>query len=343
MMRPCSETPTAKGPQDEGCLQTLTSMFSFLYRIGNKKTVSASLVFRLSQKSQEIVVKAIPLKKEEDLKDIKIACLLNGLTEESPIFVRTFGWIKCKEIPPLWTKGLNLKKDAPESFSKGKIDNYIFQVMSFSSHPWTDMQISLDLEEYRVMLFLLLHGLLLAKNRFGFKHNDIHEGQVLFQMCTPNTPIVVEVGKQRYTIVCQRFVPKLIDFGLSTIFGEKEEDEDNSYSISNSEEEDDFERVNNGVFDDQDIRDLLYMFEQRMEKDKVVPFVFQKGRTATLESILLKDPVFESLRKNVATINSHYFCDVCSSVAHMEWQNKGIRFCDDTCAYQWVEISKMLV
>jgi hypothetical protein len=346
-MHPCSETPSLKGKDDEGCLELLNSTFSFIYRIGDKETVSASLVFKLSQQAQDVAVKVIPLREEDDLKDIKIACLLNGLLEESPIFVRTFGWLKCKEIPPLWTKGMDTKKSVPKSFLpyfKGnKKASFVFQVMSFSSHSWTDERIRLDLEEYRVMLFLLMHGLWLAKIRYGFKHNDIHQGQVLFQTCKPNTPITVSVAENNYTLVCQRFVPKLIDFGLSTTSSSSYSSYSSSEEYSKSDDDSMFDKGEE--IEDDDLRNLFYMFEQRMEKDGLKPFVPQKGNN-TLEDILVKDALFKSIRNNnnsTSIKNSvGFICDVCSSVATHEWEHKGIRFCGDACASQWSDISKIL-
>ena len=199
----------------------------------------------------------------------------------------------------------------------------------------------MDLEEYRVMLFLLMHGLWLARIRYGFKHNDIHQGQVLFQTCKPNTPITVSVAENNYTLVCQRFVPKLIDFGLSTTSS-------SSYSSYSSSEE--YSKSDDDMFDkgeeieDDDLRNLFYMFEQRMEKDGLQPFVPQKGNT-TLEDILVKDALFKSIRNNNSTSIKNsvcLMCDVCSSVATHEWEHKGIRFCGDACASQWSDISKIL-
>lgn len=341
-MHPCSKTPSLKGPEDEGCLQLLTSTFSFIYRIGNKTTVSASLVFKLSQETQDLAVKIIPLREENDLKDVKIACLLNGLLSETPIFIRTFGWIKCKEIPSLWIRGINFKKDVPESFTSrggGRKYPFLFLATYFTSHTWGDKNIHLDLEEYRVMLFLLLHGLWLANKRYGFKHNDIHQGQILFQICKPDTPITISVNEYRYTVVCQRFVPKLVDFGLSTLSGEDSRSESDD---SGSESGDDMFETSSSGFGDDDLNQLFYVFEERMRKDGLKPFVIQKGPTTTLESILLKDPLFDSLRNPVSFVESRLFCDVCSSAANVQWQKHGIRFCDEKCAYQWTEISKIL-
>jgi len=330
-MHPCFDIPSIKGPEDIDCLDLLTNTFSFIHRIGNKETAAASLVFKLSQNSQDIVVKVLPLKEESDLKDIKIACLLNGLSDLTPIFVRTFGWIKCKQIPSLWIKGINMKKDAPRAFSTKSA--YIFQVMAFSAYTWANTDISLDVEEYRTMLFLILHGLWLARTKYNFKHNDIHEGQVLFQTCKPNTPIVVSIGENNFTLICKRFVPKLIDFGFASI-GKEEEEEDDYVSSS---EEDMFSRDEETKETDMDLRDLLYMFSQRMQRDGLSPF---KTRASSLEDILTDSLLFKSLKSNVGI--KSYLCDVCSSIATQQWENHPIKFCDEKCALRWKEISKVL-
>lgn len=346
-MHPCSEIPSIKAPEDKDCLDLLTSTFTFVHRIGDIETASQSLVFKLSQNNQHIAVKVIPLKQEESaLKDIKIGCILNEISDATPVFVKTFGWLKCNQMPPLWIKGLDLKKDVPKSFLfKKGTKSYIFQTMAFSAETWGNDKIHLDLEEYRTMLFLLIHGLWLAKTRYGFEHRDIHSGQVLFEVCKPNTLIVISVENSSYTLVCQRFVPKLIDFGLSKTIS-SEESEESNYSSSDpdsSEDDEMFEKKDRKFGGDQDLLDLFSIFEQRMKKDGLVPFQ-PKSTSQNHRDLLLKDPIFEVLRKNSknTSLVKSGFCDVCSSVAKMEWENRGIRFCNETCANHWNEIKLFL-
>jgi len=333
-MHSCTEVPSEKGKEDQGCLDQLVQNYSFLYRVGDKETVSASLVFKLSQGPQDVAVKVMPLVRDA-IQDVKIACMLNNI-QETPVFVKTFGWIKCGTIPLEWLKGMDIKKDAPKSLSRAKM--FLFQVMAFSSHAWSDRRIKLDVEEYRVMLFLLLHGLYIAQDKIGFRHNDIHSGQILFQTCKPGTTIDVSIGENHYRLVCGRFVPKLIDFGLATL-GEKEEEE--SESGSESEEGGMFEREEGDDLSD-DLRNLFYLFEERMRQDGLKPFPRNKKFTQ-LEDILLMDPIFTSIRKNGLSseekIKGRYFCDVCSSVATTQWEGKPLYFCDEACAYSWKEIN----
>lgn len=328
-MHSCEEVPSERGKEDQGCLDWLTANYSFLYRVGDKETVSASLVFKLSQTPQEVAVKVMP---GGEVKDVKISCMLNGLTE-TPCFVKTFGWIKCSQIPPLWMKGLNMKRDAPKSLAASKM--FLFQVMAFSPHAWADERIQLNLEEYRAMLFLLLHALWVAHKKFSFRHNDMHKGQILFQTCKPNTSIEIVVGENHYWIPCQRFVPKLIDFGLATLEEEESDDDD---ATASSEGEGMFEREPGDDMHD-DLRNLFYMFDERMEADGLVPFKRNKSLTK-LDDIILNDSIFESLRRNTSntsSIQSRYVCDVCFSAATVQWEGKPFYFCGEECASSYIK------
>jgi len=331
-MHSCAEVPTEKGKQDQDCLKLLSDTYTFIKRVGDKETVSASLVFRLSKDSQEVAIKVMPLGSKTNkttLQDVRIACILNNL-EQTPVFVKTSGWIKCNQIPPLWIRNMNIKKDAPRAFESARM--FLFQVMSFSSHSWTDGEIKLDLEEYRVMLFLLLHGLWVAEKKIHFRHNDIHKGQILFQACKPNTSITISIGENRYKVTCQRFVPKLIDFGHATTSKEEEEEEEEEYS---SEGAGLFERSPEDLLHD-DVKQLFYVFEERMQQEGLEPFKRSKFWTQ-IEDILLRDPIFENIRL-FSSIESGYFCDVCSSIANVQWEGKPFYFCNDVCARVYSDV-----
>lgn len=323
-MHSCSEPPTKSAREDKDCLSLLTSTYAFIHRIGDKETVTASVVFKLSQETQDVAVKVMPLD-DAAVNDVRIACLLNGMSEQTPIFVRTFGWIKCQTIP--WQY-----KNAPRAFNqKKKNAMYLFQVMAFSSHAWTDARIELSMEEYRTMLFLLMHGLWIAREKTGFRHNDIHQGQVLFQTCKPGTPITVTMGENSYTIKCERFVPKLIDFGLAST-GEQEKEDFSSDS-------DDMFEKEQGTIDDDDIRNLVYMFEERMKQDGLEPFLL---RYTTMDEILMRDPIFDNIRKGPRQPVNSRLCDVCSSVAKHAWGGCDIVFCGESCASSWKHIGRFI-
>lgn len=338
-MHLCSESPNSKRTEDSNCLDVLASNYTFVYRVGDKESVSASLVFKLSRETQDVAVKVIPLKDDASLNDTRLSCLLNGLDEATPIFIKTLGWLKCNTIPATWIRDVDMQRDVPKVF-KAKKNTYIFQVMAFTSHAWSDARIHLSVEEYRVMLFLLIHGLWLARTRHNIRHNDVHEGQVLFQTCKKDTPITVSVGKQSFQVMCERFVPKLIDFGLATT----EDEESESGSGSGSEEDSMFDDEDAPV-KDEDLRNLLEMFEQRMVRDKLKPFAYSLPKVErTFESLLLKDKVFDSIRKSKATtVESPLVrCDVCSSHAQHQWQGTNVRFCGEVCAYSWRGIQELL-
>jgi len=354
-MNPCSVLPKQDSPLARECVSFLLANYIFVKRVGKGEM---SVIARLDETKtdgpqQKIVCKIMPLD-ENAIQDISIACQLNDLHDETPVFVLTFGWLACSEIPQEWRQYMF---QLPEGVD-WSTDMLVFQIMDFAPETWADKSLTLLPDEYEAMLFLLLHGLYVARRRLGsFSHNDIHEGQLLLYPCAPNTIIQCRVEKTVFAVTCQRFVPKLIDFGLSTT------QQFRLTSANNySEDEDDglFEKAATAASADanSDVKDLIIEFERRMKKDgmKQIPkrssFLEDALQSAAsdhqvIAEVLLNDGRFKRVaqkqnkkhKQDAAAVN----CMVCHSLpAQFEWQNTMLKFCTAHCAEKWANIGGMM-
>lgn len=67
--------------------------------------------------------------------------------------------------------------------------------------------------DYRCLLFLLLHGISIARKEMHFFHLDIAEGNIMLQNVWNQESVSVKTDAEEFEIFGLRFVPKLIDFG----------------------------------------------------------------------------------------------------------------------------------
>lgn len=69
-------------------------------------------------------------------------------------------------------------------------------------------------ENAKKLLFILLHGLYIARRELAFSHNDIHDGQIVLFMRNAKKPVTLGEG---YEIRDCPIIPKFIDFGASVM------------------------------------------------------------------------------------------------------------------------------
>ena len=333
-MKSCSVVPSENEPPSPACVQFLLDNYVFIKRIGKGEM---SVIARLDSTTplvQQIVVKIMPLDVNAR-QDLSIACQLNSLAKETPVFVHTWGWIACGEIPADWKRFMFALPMGVD----WSLPTFIYQVMDYAPESWADKGTSFLAEEYESMLFLLLHGLYTARKELGsFSHNDIHEGQVLLQPCKPKTVITCRVEGNLLEVVCERFVPKLIDFGMAS---SKSHPYSSSSSSSDEEnvddDDDDMFESSSSISDSSDVKDLLILFETRMRKDKVKTFKRSKWMEEALISqpedynviakVLLND---FKMKKGKEMIGRR--CMVCAEAnANYVWKGTDIYFCGLAC------------
>jgi hypothetical protein len=341
--------PVENEPASPTCVSYLLERFVFIKRLGKGEM---SVIARLDSTDtvpQQIVVKIMPLDSNAR-QDLSIACQLNKLHDATPVFIQTWGWLACQEIPREW-------KQYMFSLPQGvdwSLPMLIFQVMDYSPESWADKNTTLLAAEYESMLFLLLHGLYVARKQLGsFSHNDIHEGQILLQPCKPQTQITCMVEGVAIFVTCHRFVPKLIDFGLASSKSLPFVSADEySYSEDNSDGEDMFESSST-MTESSDVKDLLSTFEKRMRKDKIKPMVQRSelmldaqisdpSDYKAIANVLLGDERFKSVRQLRQPAVGAHLCMVCASPAKFAWEKTRMTFCDARCENKWKSIGPVM-
>lgn len=198
----CSE-PILLTSSDTDCLSTLANTYRFISVLGSGVEGTAIKI----NKDQRFF--AIKISKAQDSRrSLKMACKLNDLKDYTGIFVYTYGWLVCNNIPNDWLRFMEKEKE------EGLL---LFTVMEISALKWSD--VILTKEELVICFLILMHGFYIAKSKIGFAHNDLHAGNVLLQTIPyKESEIYLEVYPGlvfKITGEQTRFVPKIIDFGMA--------------------------------------------------------------------------------------------------------------------------------
>jgi len=110
----------------------------------------------------EIIVKSVDFFNGKQ--ELDISCTLKDLSD---FFIKTFGWL---------FNGENI---------------LIF--MEKMSYKFNTRELHFDENGYRILLFRLLYGLKIAKERYGFRHGDIHSKNIMFDI--RNQPKFIDFGE----------------------------------------------------------------------------------------------------------------------------------------------------
>lgn len=303
-MHPCSELPKVILSEDTHTLDIIKDRYAvsiaFLGKGGFGNVIALDDIKIKGRPS--IAVKILQYDKNAK-KELKIGCMLNSLN--SSAFVNTYGWLISTKIPDLWIPYIN-----QEVYYNPK--SYLFLFMEQSSYEFKSKSLHFDRQGYLTILFLLLHGLYIAIQKLGFKHADIHNGNIMIDK-TSEKSVTVEIKSQTYQIdVPNHYIPKFIDFGLSTLNSDK--------------------RSRTGVDSD-----VFYLFQTIIKRAK------KRDPTVNLEDLesfddfddskiedLLLDPIFYSIRtRSLKKIK----CSMCGAEAKFKWNvNDKFVFCNLLCA-----------
>jgi hypothetical protein len=135
------------------------------------------------------------------IKDLGIIYQLNELQNLTPFFIYTHGWFSMNGIPEMWRDTVD---EYPEEYDHSIL---LCQVMDLPTYKFDDKGIRLTELEYRQILYIMVHGIELAKTKFGYKHGNLHAGQIFLRI-NGNPQLTIS----NTTIKMGRFCPKLIDF-----------------------------------------------------------------------------------------------------------------------------------
>lgn len=315
-MHPCSELPQGILPEDGNILNIIKDRYavsiSFLGKgaFGNvialddiKMDGKPSVAVKILQyESKSMTTNNLSMK--EAKRELEIGCILNSLN--SFVFINTYGWLISSKIPEPWIPYIN-----QEVYQNPK--SYLFLFMEQSNYEFKSDSLHFDREGYLRILFLLLHGLYVAIRELGFKHTDIHNGNIMIDK-TSEKNVTVDIDFQSFQIdLPNHYVPKFIDFGLSTLENRKNREGVDS--------------------------DMFYLFQTVINRArKYDPTVdlqdiesFDDFDDGSIEYILL-DPIFDSIRKRVNRKISQK-CSMCGADAKVKWNlNNRYVFCNLFCA-----------
>ena len=314
LLNPCSEVPTFDTPSGEGCVNELANEYKFSRILG--KGEEGGIVFEVIKDQHVMAVKVRDFD-EASIKEVETQCMLNSMRNKTGVFAKAYGWQVCDELPSQWSRYL------PNTID---IDDPLFIFMEKTIKEWKD--VNLEPEEYKAILFLLIHGLYVARKAFGFSHDDIHTENVMLQPASGTVSVQIENGPS-FAIPGLRFVPKLIDFGLSLTGKEEEED---------SEEEDGL--FASGPTPSTDMGSIALIYSGKFKSffdSREFAIARQSGQTdyGALETLLRMD-LFKEYRTDDK--ENTLRCSVCSAEhSGMRWKGKGedYVFCSVSCGNYW--------
>jgi len=315
LLHPCTETPSPDTPSGEACIGALASKYVFSGMLGSGEQ---GIVIEVIHKQHVMAVKIVPLD-EFGIDEVQIQCMLNALQKKTGIFSRAYGWQVCNEIPRQW------KEHVVAPFEESGPLLFIFMEKTIKA--WNDVH--LKASEYKAVLFLLLHGLYIARKELGFDHDDINTANVMLQPKEMGHSVNVAVGNVYFTVNNGRFVPKLIDYGMATTkYTHEEEEEDN----------DSDDLFGGGPTPSTDVSSLEYLLEDKIQ---LAPFFnsfeFMEAKESSkhdykaIETLLLMD-FFKEYRTDKE--NVQFRCSVCLTDAKLQWEN-GFTFCSKECGVYW--------
>lgn len=193
---------------DDECMNQISTIFGKPRWRGSG--VSA-FVIELDMPDNEIMAVKVTGRNDNEL---RIACILNSIEEETRIFPHTHGWLLCKSIPEMWLEIMR-ENDIPDLWTSnngGIPRTVMFLFIQLADATLEDVSLQHD-HGYRTVIFLLFHGLYVAHAKLGFRHNDLHGGNIMLQLRGERT--CVHYGEYEVEVTSE-YAPYVIDYGLAS-------------------------------------------------------------------------------------------------------------------------------
>jgi hypothetical protein len=302
------------------------------------------IVFNLQSRrgnNQKLAVKLLPFDDDSDANtafgELSVACKLNNIRSETPAFQRTFGWIVCDNMPKEWRKRIPLELGALRD--SGKV---IYIIMQRMEHTFLYDGYKLRRRGLLGMFWICVHGLLVARRKLGFYHNDIHDGNLMFVVLgarSKTTPTLTLYDDTHVRIKLSRTLyVKFIDYGNSSMRGVRGDTRN-------------------------DILMLMGLFDRRATTvDELAPNELFGGDYADVwnEYFEAGGETTDNIAHFLATYNGFLGnkriqytydrdttdvtgCVMCAGTGEWAWGHKrGIAFCSEFCAYKVRGISAIL-
>lgn len=209
----CDELPKDTPiQQDADCLERIQDTYLAANWTGEGMYGMALrlVTCKMGGRSQDLIVKVGMI----DETELRIGCELNALYELTPVFPHTFGWLVCHEIPDKWLRTMTLEQlESVKIWDKPPL---LFIFVQPVDEKWVDFPLRGVDHAYRTSLFILLHGLWVARTRLGFQHNDLHGDNLMLQpqISRRREPVRLQYN-QTEVLIDTELVPRIIDYGRS--------------------------------------------------------------------------------------------------------------------------------
>ena len=289
-----------------------------------------------------LAVKILPFRVEDSIlyeprviirdvqQELFIACQVNQLHEETPVFIQTFGWLVSEKIPNDWKLFIDMSKLQYKDVRKL---SYMFLFMEQSSYKFDSDAVAFDLKGYLTILYIILHALYVARQRFDFRHSDLHMGNIMIDI-VHGTSLDLRITEHTnvHVNLINQYLPKIIDFGHART----------SNAVDGGRNKNDVSTVFGAV------QERAAKYDPEMDVSVISEF---QDFDMPLGELLLNHPMFEKIR----TINTSggrggvkrqkrvEQCSMCGSEATMRFEtNNKYKFCHEYCAMKMKGLAFLL-
>lgn len=139
---------------------------------------------------------------------------MNNLRFEIPTFIYTFGGFTCDK------DGLDPHKQLcsrpiQSSTNNNDMTHYVLYE-EIDGIPFTDLIRECTFTEWLDVFIQILLSLEIAQRKYNMTHFDLHPGNIMIRKNTKKYSYTVVIGNTQYTINEPKYIPVIIDYGLST-------------------------------------------------------------------------------------------------------------------------------
>lgn len=209
----CSELPSLANLElDADCVDRMASVYDALKLRGSGQygfAMEIITAYGNPPKNETLIVKISTINTNE----LRVACELNSIMSETPIFPHAYGWLICSKVPDDWLSLLRIRA-RHHMILTNPPSSFMFTFIQPVKETWDDATLPAN-HGYRVTLFFLLHGLYVTRRKIGFNHGDIHAGNIMLEYHLKETISILRYNHYEAE-VRSRYVPRLIDYGRSS-------------------------------------------------------------------------------------------------------------------------------
>lgn len=332
MLNDCSSYPSvSKYDSSEECLKKIEDDYLVAGRLG-RGAYGAVLHVTKQGFTEDLAIKILKLSGDNSINEVKMGCMLNTIKDYTPAFAYTFGWITCSSLPKRWEAFLNINpNEVTRAIKNGEPLLYI--VMEYIKYTWKDDGFALSIDKMIPIMFLMYHGLYIARKHLKIIHQDLfNSNNIMLTPADKDATFQIYVGKFQYTLKNLYFIPKFIDFGQAT-----DVYDDDDY-IS------DLEHIQEAFIDKlhsnkQDTSKFREFFNTNLYKTAMTNHQYEH-----IENLLLYSKIFEHpdiVKSENPRVEAK--CTFCGSNATRKWENTDIKFCKNICYHRFKSVGSLII